>query len=133
MSDNPLHNGCKLVLLLNGKLDRGAIVREWAGAWSGSVSALGVWPLDNKGCGCPEWPALKPKQNAMRALLGGSLAPPREAQAFAELDKIGLGSSSWGRAWAEKEGGGRPLSKGRKPKYFGGDAPMAAAAKKLPK
>ena len=63
----------------------------------------------------------------MLAIPGGSLAPLREDQAFAELEKLGLGSSSWRRAWAEREGGGGPPGEGRKPEYFGGEAPTVAA------
>ena len=128
VSDRLWENACKLVLRLDGDLDRWAIVRVWADTLKGFGPALGVWPLDVKGCGCPEWPALQPKQNLMLAIPGGSLAPLREDQAFAELDKIGLGSSSWERAWAERRGGGGPPSEGRKPAYFGGVAPMAVAA-----
>ena len=115
VSDRLWENACKLALRLDGELDRGAIIRVWADIRYGIGPALGVWPLDVKGCGCPEWPALKPKQNLMLAIPGGSLAPLREDQAFAELDKIGLGSSSWGRAWAEKGGGEGLQSKERKP------------------
>ena len=78
VSDKLWENACKLVWRLDEELDRGAIA------------------LDGKGCGCPEWLALKPEQNLMLAIPGGSLAPLREDQAFAELDKIGLGSSSSG-------------------------------------
>ena len=49
VSDDLLEKACKLVVLLDGKLSRGAIFRVWSGAWHGTGATLGVWPLDVKG------------------------------------------------------------------------------------